>query len=129
MWCGGGVKLPVTVMLLRNFSRRFVVYLIAPNFTTVHLALFLLLLMFCVCVLVLHSILSCLLQIWSLIVVLLSKKYKQLPHMITTNLLVAQVSSKKIYIFFFFACVLFLTLLQFGFCCVSLSPYKVRRGI
>uniref|UniRef100_G1NBU3 Uncharacterized protein n=1 Tax=Meleagris gallopavo TaxID=9103 RepID=G1NBU3_MELGA len=42
------------------------------------------------CVLVSHSILSCLLQIWSLIVVLLSKKYKQLPHMITTNLLVAQ---------------------------------------
>ncbi|KAM6129858.1 lysosomal cholesterol signaling protein isoform 2-T3 [Pterocles gutturalis] len=33
---------------------------------------------------------SALQNIWSLIVVILSKKYKQLPHMITTNLLVAQ---------------------------------------
>jgi len=48
-----------------------------------------------VCVLVSNSILSFVFQIWSLIVVVLSKKYKQLPHMITTNLLVAQVSSKK----------------------------------
>lgn len=38
---------------------------------------------------------SCMLQTWSLTVVILSKKYKQLPHMITTNLLVAQVSSKE----------------------------------
>ncbi|XP_074685247.1 lysosomal cholesterol signaling protein isoform X2 [Strix aluco] len=36
------------------------------------------------------SIVSLISLIWSLIVVLLSKKYKQLPHMITTNLLVAQ---------------------------------------
>ncbi|XP_040531733.1 integral membrane protein GPR155 isoform X3 [Gallus gallus] len=36
------------------------------------------------------SIVSLVSLIWSLIVVLLSKKYKQLPHMITTNLLVAQ---------------------------------------
>lgn len=35
------------------------------------------------------------LQTWSLTIVLLSKKYKQLPHMITTNLLVAQVSGKE----------------------------------
>lgn len=35
------------------------------------------------------------LQTWSLTVVVLSKKYKQIPHMITTNLLVAQVSSKE----------------------------------
>ncbi|NWW52196.1 GP155 protein, partial [Pedionomus torquatus] len=36
------------------------------------------------------SIVSLISLIWSLAVVLLSKKYKQLPHMITTNLLVAQ---------------------------------------
>ncbi|XP_009994464.1 PREDICTED: integral membrane protein GPR155 [Chaetura pelagica] len=36
------------------------------------------------------SIVSLISLIWSLIIVLLSKKYKQLPHMITTNLLVAQ---------------------------------------
>ncbi|KAM6398584.1 lysosomal cholesterol signaling protein isoform 3-T3 [Pluvialis apricaria] len=36
------------------------------------------------------SIVSLVSLIWSLTVVLLSKKYKQLPHMITTNLLVAQ---------------------------------------
>ncbi|KFQ84303.1 Integral membrane protein GPR155, partial [Phoenicopterus ruber ruber] len=36
------------------------------------------------------SIVSLISLIWSLIVVVLSKKYKQLPHMITTNLLVAQ---------------------------------------
>ncbi|NXG63210.1 GP155 protein, partial [Hemiprocne comata] len=36
------------------------------------------------------SIVSLVSLIWSLIIVLLSKKYKQLPHMITTNLLVAQ---------------------------------------
>ncbi|KAM4669441.1 lysosomal cholesterol signaling protein isoform 2-T4 [Amazona ochrocephala] len=36
------------------------------------------------------SIVSLICLMWSLIVVLLSKKYKQLPHMITTNLLVAQ---------------------------------------
>ncbi|NXT87954.1 GP155 protein, partial [Anhinga rufa] len=36
------------------------------------------------------SIVSLISLVWSLIVVLLSKKYKQLPHMITTNLLVAQ---------------------------------------
>uniref|UniRef100_A0A8V5GLC0 Uncharacterized protein n=1 Tax=Melopsittacus undulatus TaxID=13146 RepID=A0A8V5GLC0_MELUD len=36
------------------------------------------------------SIVSLISLMWSLIVVLLSKKYKQLPHMITTNLLVAQ---------------------------------------
>ncbi|NXJ11521.1 GP155 protein, partial [Odontophorus gujanensis] len=36
------------------------------------------------------SIVSLVSLIWSLIVVILSKKYKQLPHMITTNLLVAQ---------------------------------------
>lgn len=36
------------------------------------------------------SVVSLVSLIWSLIVVLLSKKYKQLPHMITTNLLVAQ---------------------------------------
>lgn len=69
-------------------------------------------------VLVSHLIISCLLQIWSLIVVLLSKKYKQLPHMITTNLLVAQVSSKKIFSFYC-VCVLFLTFLPFGFYSIS----------
>ncbi|XP_069717190.1 lysosomal cholesterol signaling protein isoform X1 [Phaenicophaeus curvirostris] len=36
------------------------------------------------------SIVSLISLIWSLTVVLLSKKYKQFPHMITTNLLVAQ---------------------------------------
>ncbi|NXU58211.1 GP155 protein, partial [Turnix velox] len=36
------------------------------------------------------SIVSLVSLVWSLAVVLLSKKYKQLPHMITTNLLVAQ---------------------------------------
>ncbi|XP_064018558.1 lysosomal cholesterol signaling protein [Pogoniulus pusillus] len=36
------------------------------------------------------SIVSLISLIWSLTVILLSKKYKQLPHMITTNLLVAQ---------------------------------------
>ncbi|XP_015723905.1 integral membrane protein GPR155 isoform X2 [Coturnix japonica] len=36
------------------------------------------------------SIVSLVSLIWSLIIVLLSKKYRQLPHMITTNLLVAQ---------------------------------------
>uniref|UniRef100_A0A8C8R5A8 G protein-coupled receptor 155 n=1 Tax=Pelusios castaneus TaxID=367368 RepID=A0A8C8R5A8_9SAUR len=37
------------------------------------------------------SIVSLVSLIWSLTVVLLSKKYKQLPHMLTTNLLIAQV--------------------------------------
>lgn len=32
-------------------------------------------------------------QVWSLAVILLSKKYKQLPHMLTTNLLLAQVGT------------------------------------
>uniref|UniRef100_A0A6I8NTD5 G protein-coupled receptor 155 n=1 Tax=Ornithorhynchus anatinus TaxID=9258 RepID=A0A6I8NTD5_ORNAN len=38
------------------------------------------------------SIVSLVSLIWSLAVLLLSKKYKQLPHMLTTNLLIAQVS-------------------------------------
>ncbi|XP_074857657.1 lysosomal cholesterol signaling protein isoform X2 [Carettochelys insculpta] len=37
------------------------------------------------------SIVSLFSLIWSLTVILLSKKYKQLPHMLTTNLLIAQV--------------------------------------
>ncbi|XP_044888665.1 integral membrane protein GPR155 isoform X1 [Mauremys mutica] len=37
------------------------------------------------------SIVSLVSLIWSLTVILLSKKYKQLPHMLTTNLLIAQV--------------------------------------
>ncbi|XP_053122925.1 integral membrane protein GPR155 isoform X2 [Hemicordylus capensis] len=36
------------------------------------------------------SIVSLVSLIWSLAVILLSKKYKQLPHMLTTNLLIAQ---------------------------------------
>lgn len=36
------------------------------------------------------SIVSLVSLVWSLAVVLLSKKYKQLPHMLTTNLLIAQ---------------------------------------
>uniref|UniRef100_A0A8C9BCU3 Uncharacterized protein n=1 Tax=Phocoena sinus TaxID=42100 RepID=A0A8C9BCU3_PHOSS len=38
------------------------------------------------------SIISLVSLIWSLAILLLSKKYKQLPHMLTTNLLIAQVS-------------------------------------
>nr|XP_006116554.1 integral membrane protein GPR155 isoform X2 [Pelodiscus sinensis] len=37
------------------------------------------------------SIVSLVSLIWSLTIILLSKKYKQLPHMLTTNLLLAQV--------------------------------------
>ncbi|GAB5575756.1 integral membrane protein GPR155 [Prionailurus iriomotensis] len=37
------------------------------------------------------SIISLVSLIWSLAILLLSKKYKQLPHMLTTNLLIAQV--------------------------------------
>ncbi|XP_016061770.1 PREDICTED: integral membrane protein GPR155 isoform X2 [Miniopterus natalensis] len=36
------------------------------------------------------SIISLVSLIWSLAIILLSKKYKQLPHMLTTNLLIAQ---------------------------------------
>lgn len=74
----------VAIMLLRS-----VVYFISPASARI-LILFLWVLFYS-----LINFSSCVLQTWSLTVVVLSKKYKQIPHMITTNLLVAQVSSKE----------------------------------
>ncbi|POI34916.1 hypothetical protein CIB84_001332, partial [Bambusicola thoracicus] len=88
------------------------------------------------------SIVSLVSLIWSLIVVLLSKKYKQLPHMITTNLLVAQfvacigmviwnftVKQKdvtvQILVFIFLYSSLYSTYLWTGF--LSFSLFLLRR--
>uniref|UniRef100_A0A8B9BC60 G protein-coupled receptor 155 n=1 Tax=Anser brachyrhynchus TaxID=132585 RepID=A0A8B9BC60_9AVES len=88
------------------------------------------------------SIVSLVSLIWSLIVVLLSKKYKQLPHMITTNLLVAQfiacigmviwnfiVKEKditlQILVFIFLYSSLYSTYLWTGF--LSFSLFLLRR--
>ncbi|NXF42814.1 GP155 protein, partial [Oceanites oceanicus] len=89
------------------------------------------------------SIVSLISLIWSLIVVLLSKKYKQLPHMITTNLLVAQfiacigmvvwnfiVKEKditmQILVFIFLYSSLYSTYLWTGF--LSFSLFLLRKG-
>ncbi|OXB65842.1 hypothetical protein ASZ78_002761 [Callipepla squamata] len=88
------------------------------------------------------SIVSLVSLIWSLIVVILSKKYKQLPHMITTNLLVAQfitcigmviwnftVKQKdvtvQILVFIFLYSSLYSTYLWTGF--LSFSLFLLRR--
>ncbi|KAM7096150.1 lysosomal cholesterol signaling protein isoform 1-T3 [Ciconia maguari] len=88
------------------------------------------------------SIVSLISLIWSLIVVLLSKKYKQLPHMITTNLFVAQfiacigmvvwnfiVKEKditmQILVFIFLYSSLYSTYLWTGF--LSLSLFLLRK--
>ncbi|XP_025907900.1 integral membrane protein GPR155 [Nothoprocta perdicaria] len=92
------------------------------------------------------SVVSLLSLIWSLIVVLLSKKYKQLPHMITTNLLVAQfiacigmviwnfvVKEKditvQILVFIFLYSALYSTYLWTGFLSFSLFLLKKREAI
>ncbi|NWI20662.1 GP155 protein, partial [Crypturellus soui] len=92
------------------------------------------------------SIVSLLSLIWSLIVVLLSKKYKQLPHMITTNLLVAQfitcigmviwnfiVKEKditvQILVFIFLYSALYSTYLWTGFLSFSLFLLKKNEAI
>ncbi|XP_010120135.1 PREDICTED: integral membrane protein GPR155 [Chlamydotis macqueenii] len=88
------------------------------------------------------SIVSLVSLIWSLIVVLLSKKYKQLPHMITTNLLVAQLIAcigmvvwnfivkekditMQIVVFIFLYSSLYSTYLWTGF--LSLSLFLLRK--
>ncbi|KAM6070796.1 lysosomal cholesterol signaling protein isoform 1-T3 [Chlamydotis macqueenii] len=88
------------------------------------------------------SIVSLVSLIWSLIVVLLSKKYKQLPHMITTNLLVAQLIAcigmvvwnfivkekditMQILVFIFLYSSLYSTYLWTGF--LSLSLFLLRK--
>uniref|UniRef100_A0A8B9QMR0 G protein-coupled receptor 155 n=1 Tax=Apteryx owenii TaxID=8824 RepID=A0A8B9QMR0_APTOW len=92
------------------------------------------------------SIVSLISLIWSLIVVLLSKKYKQLPHMITTNLLVAQfiacigmviwnfiVKEKdvtvQILVFIFLYSSLYSTYLWTGFLSFSLFLLKKREAV
>ncbi|NWV02645.1 GP155 protein, partial [Ptilonorhynchus violaceus] len=92
------------------------------------------------------SIVSLISLTWSLIVVLLSKKYKQLPHMITTNLLVAQfiacigmvawnftVKEKditiQILVFIFLYSSLYSTYLWTGFLSFSLFLLKKRETV
>ncbi|NXE23036.1 GP155 protein, partial [Ardeotis kori] len=88
------------------------------------------------------SIVSLVSLIWSLIVVVLSKKYKQLPHMVTTNLLVAQLIAcigmvvwnfivkekditMQILVFIFLYSSLYSTYLWTGF--LSLSLFLLRK--
>ncbi|NXO02684.1 GP155 protein, partial [Rhinopomastus cyanomelas] len=92
------------------------------------------------------SIVSLISLIWTLIVVLLSKKYKQLPHMITTNLLVAQfiacvgmvawnfiVKEKditlQILVFIFLYSSLYSTYLWTGFLAFSLFLLRKRETV
>ncbi|KFP80352.1 Integral membrane protein GPR155, partial [Acanthisitta chloris] len=92
------------------------------------------------------SIVSLISLTWSLIVVVLSKKYKQLPHMITTNLLVAQfiacigmvawnfiVKEKditmQILVFIFLYSSLYSTYLWTGFLSFSLFLLKKRETV
>ncbi|NWR93002.1 GP155 protein, partial [Furnarius figulus] len=92
------------------------------------------------------SIVSLISLTWSLIVVFLSKKYKQLPHMITTNLLVAQfvacigmvawnfiVKQKditmQILVFIFLYSSLYSTYLWTGFLSFSLFLLKKRETV
>ncbi|NXE31659.1 GP155 protein, partial [Ptilorrhoa leucosticta] len=92
------------------------------------------------------SIVSLISLTWSLTVVLLSKKYKQLPHMITTNLLVAQfiacigmvawnftVKEKditiQILVFIFLYSSLYSTYLWTGFLSFSLFLLKKRETV
>ncbi|NXL42724.1 GP155 protein, partial [Podilymbus podiceps] len=92
------------------------------------------------------SIVSLVSLIWSLIVVVLSKKYKQLPHMITTNLLVAQfiacigmvvwnfiIKEKditmQILVFIFLYSSLYSTYLWTGFLSFSLFLLRKRRTV
>ncbi|KFZ68687.1 Integral membrane protein GPR155, partial [Podiceps cristatus] len=92
------------------------------------------------------SIVSLVSLIWSLIVVVLSKKFKQLPHMITTNLLVAQfiacigmvvwnfiVKEKditmQILVFIFLYSSLYSTYLWTGFLSFSLFLLRKRRTV
>ncbi|NXP40386.1 GP155 protein, partial [Leiothrix lutea] len=92
------------------------------------------------------SIVSLISLTWSLTVVVLSKKYKQLPHMITTNLLVAQfvacvgmvawnftVKEKditiQILIFIFLYSSLYSTYLWTGFLSFSLFLLKKRETV
>ncbi|KFR10252.1 Integral membrane protein GPR155, partial [Opisthocomus hoazin] len=92
------------------------------------------------------SIVSLVSLIWSLIVVVLSKKYKQLPHMITTNLLVAQcvacigmvvwnfiVKEKditmQILVFIFLYSSLYSTYLWTGFLSFSLFLLRKRESV
>ncbi|KAF4796821.1 Integral membrane protein GPR155 [Turdus rufiventris] len=92
------------------------------------------------------SIVSLISLTWSLTVVVLSKKYKQLPHMITTNLLVAQfiacvgmvawnftVKEKditiQILVFIFLYSSLYSTYLWTGFLSFSLFLLKKRETV
>ncbi|NXA64417.1 GP155 protein, partial [Mohoua ochrocephala] len=92
------------------------------------------------------SIVSLISLTWSLTIVLLSKKYKQLPHMITTNLLVAQfiacigmvawnftVKEKditiQILVFIFLYSSLYSTYLWTGFLSFSLFLLKKRETV
>ncbi|NWQ99902.1 GP155 protein, partial [Paradoxornis webbianus] len=92
------------------------------------------------------SIVSLISLTWSLSVVVLSKKYKQLPHMITTNLLVAQfiacvgmvawnftVKEKditiQILVFIFLYSSLYSTYLWTGFLSLSLFLLKKRETV
>ncbi|NXA11649.1 GP155 protein, partial [Sapayoa aenigma] len=92
------------------------------------------------------SIVSLISLTWSLTVLLLSKKYKQLPHMITTNLLVAQfvacigmvvwnfiVKEKditmQILVFIFLYSSLYSTYLWTGFLSFSLFLLKKRETV
>ncbi|KAM6078461.1 lysosomal cholesterol signaling protein isoform 4-T5 [Theristicus caerulescens] len=90
------------------------------------------------------SIVSLISLIWSLIVVLLSKKYKQLPHMITTNLLVAQFIAcigmvvwnfivkditMQILVFIFLYSSLYSTYLWTGFLSFSLFLLRKRETV
>ncbi|XP_023786730.1 integral membrane protein GPR155 isoform X2 [Cyanistes caeruleus] len=92
------------------------------------------------------SIVSLISLTWSLTVVVLSKKYKQLPHMITTNLLVAQfiacigmvawnftVQEKditiQILVFIFLYSSLYSTYLWTGFLSFSLFLLKKRETV
>ncbi|KFQ94662.1 Integral membrane protein GPR155, partial [Nipponia nippon] len=90
------------------------------------------------------SIVSLISLIWSLTVVLLSKKYKQLPHMITTNLLVAQFIAcigmvvwnfivkditMQILVFIFLYSSLYSTYLWTGFLSFSLFLLRKRETV
>ncbi|XP_058405269.1 integral membrane protein GPR155 [Diceros bicornis minor] len=91
------------------------------------------------------SIISLVSLIWSLAILLLSKKYKQLPHMLTTNLLIAQsivcagmmiwnfVNEKnfvgQILVFVLLYCSLYSTYLWTGLLAISLFLLKKRENV
>ncbi|XP_058046256.1 integral membrane protein GPR155 isoform X2 [Ahaetulla prasina] len=92
------------------------------------------------------SIVSLVSLIWSLGVILLSKKYKQLPHMLTTNLLIAQcvacvgmvmwnftIEKKSIFVqilvFIVLYCALYSAFLWTGLLALSLLLLKRRENL